>query len=116
MYIIGLFVIVDPDSIDLVVPEINSFCDVEIKLQNRESGTLVLAITNGDERYNKSLFDRIKALPFVMDAEIMYFYRYNTDVETDFAGSKRAQRTRSDLMSKALQTYSSYNSIIHTRH
>ena len=55
MYIIGLFVIVDPDSFDLVVPEIRSFCDLEIKSQNRESGALVVAIASQDEQQNNHI-------------------------------------------------------------
>ena len=113
MYIIGLFVIVDPDSFDLVVPEITSFCDIDMKLQDRESGRLVLAITSSDEQHNKFLFDKIKSLPFVMEAEIMYFYRYDEEAGTD---TSAAEKTGSDMVSRALQTYSSYNSIIHTRH
>jgi hypothetical protein len=49
-----------------------------------------------------------------MSAEIMYFYRYGAD--SDIADSERAQGTENDVVSKVLQTYSSYNSIIHTRH
>ncbi|HEY5604343.1 MAG TPA: chaperone NapD [Gammaproteobacteria bacterium] len=83
MYIIGLFVIVDPDSYDLVVPEINSFYGCEIKIQNRESGAMLLAITGSDERYNNSLFNKIKALPFVTEAGIMYFYHEGKDANVD---------------------------------
>jgi nitrate reductase NapAB chaperone NapD len=111
MYIIGLFVIVDPDSFDLVVPEIRSFCDIEIKSQNPESGILVVAIASDNEQQNKQLFDRIKSLPFVVETQIMYFYRYDEEEATHTSRAKN-----NDLVSKALQTYSSYNSIIHTRH
>lgn len=111
MYIVGLFVIVDPDSYDLVVPEINSFCDIEIKVQNPDAGSLVLAIVSDDEQHNKFLFDKIKSLPFVMEAEIMYFYRDDGD-----NGLEDANQSNDDIVSKALRTYASYNSITHTRH
>lgn len=114
MYIVGLFVIVDPESFDLVVPEIKSFCDIEIKSQNQESGTLVLAIASDSEQQNKAQFDKIKSLPFVMEAEIMYFYRY--DETEDTQAEPASGKSANDLVNQALQTYSSYNSIIHTRH
>lgn len=111
MYIVGMFVLVDPDSFELVVPEINSLCNVEIKLKDQDSGKLVLAITSSDEQQNKLMFEKIKSLPFVMAAEIIYFYRYDEledETEVDEGGN--------NLASKEIQTYKSYNSIIHTRH
>ena len=113
MYIVGLFIIVDPASFDLVLPEIRSFCDIEIKSQNQESGAVVLAIASETEQQNKLLFEKIKSLPFVMEAEIMYFYR---DDEKEDLRESEPEGSQNDLVSKALQIYSSYNSIIHTRH
>ena len=111
MYIVGMFVIVDPDSFDLVVPEIKSFCNVDIKLKDQELGKLVLAITSSNEQQNKLIFEKIKSLPFVMAAEIIYFYRYDEEVteSTEIEDSN-------NITNKELQTYKSYNSIIHTRH
>lgn len=111
MFIVGMFVLVAPDSYDLVVPEINSLCNVEIKLKDQESGKLVLAITSSHEQQNKRMFEKIKSLPFVMAAEIIYFYRYDEEEDetlVDEGGNNPAR--------KELQTYKSYNSIIHTRH
>ena len=111
MYIVGMFVLVDPDSFDLVVPEIKSLCDVEVKLKDQELGKLVLAITSSNEQQNKQLFDNIRSLPFVMAAEVIYFYRYD-EVETESADIEE----ENNLATKDLQTYKSYNSIIHTQH
>jgi len=111
MYIVGMFVLVDPDSFDLLVPEIKSLCDVEIKLKDQELGKLVLAITSNSEQQNKQMFDKIKSLPFVMAAEIIYFYRYDEE-ET----APAELEGENNLASKELQTYKSYNSIIHTQH
>jgi len=111
MYILGLFVIVDPESYDLVIPEIQSFNDVEIKVQNPELGTLVLAVSGEDEQRNKILFDKIRSLPFVIDTEIMYFYHDDGDNDlVDSVGNSE------DTVSRVLKTYASYNSITHTRH
>lgn len=111
MYILGLFVIVDPESFDLVFPEIQSFNDIEIKVQNPQLGTLVLAVSSEDEQRHKILFDKIKSLPFVMNTEIMYFYRDDDDNDlADTVGNSE------DSVSRVLKTYTSYNSITHTRH
>jgi len=111
MYILGLFVIVDPESYDLVIPEIQSFNDVEIKVQNPELATLVLAVSGEDEQRNKILFDKIRSLPFVIDTEIMYFYHDDGDNDLiDSVGNSE------DTVSRVLKTYASYNSITHTRH
>ena len=111
MYIVGMFVLVDPDSFELVVPEIKSLCDVDIKFKDQELGKLVLAITSNSEQHNKILFEKIKSLPFVMTAEIIYFYRYDEE-EPDSTEVKESN----NMSNKELQTYKSYNSIIHTRH
>ncbi|WP_455200779.1 chaperone NapD [Kaarinaea lacus] len=110
MYIVGMFVMVDPDSFDLVVPEIKSFCNVDVQIKDQESGKLVLAITTSHEQKNKLIFEKIKSLPFVTAAEIIYFYRYD-EMEDETVGEEG-----NNLARKELQTYKSYNSIIHTRH
>ena len=111
MYIVGMFVLVDPDSFDLVVPEVKSLCSVEIKLMEQELGKMVLAVTSSSEQQNKLVFDKIKSLPFVMAAEVIYFYR-DDELETELGDLDE----ENDLNSKELQTYRSYNSIIHTQH
>ena len=99
MYIVGMFVLVDPDSFDLVVPEVKSLCSVEIKLMDQELGKMVLAVTSTSERQNKLVFDKIRSL---------------RDDETETELGDLAEEN--DPNSKELQTYRSYNSIIHTQH
>ena len=107
MYIVGMYVAIDPDSFDLVVPEIKSMCHIEIKSQDPETGKLLLNVASNDELEHKYTFETIRSLPFVMEAEIIYFYQYK-DVEYT--------QNRSDLAQSATQLYKSYNTIIHTRH
>lgn len=111
MYIVGMFVMVDPDSFELVMPEIKSLCNVDVKLKDQESGKLVLAITTSHEQENKLIFEKIKSLPFVMAAEIIYFYRYD-----ELEDETEVDEGENNLARKEIQTYKSYNSIIHTRH
>ena len=107
MYITGLYVAIDPDSFDLVVPEISSMCQIELKSQDPLTGKLLLTIASNDELEHKLVFETIRSLPFVMEAEIIYFYHYN---DPDHAISQP------ELSHSVSQLYKRYNAIIHTHH
>ena len=107
MYIVGLYVAIDPDSFDLVVPEIKSMCHIELKSQDPSTGKLLVTVASDDEQEHKHTFERIRSLPFVMEADIIYFYHYN---EPEYALSQPG------ITHSAAQLYKSYNAIIHTRH
>ena len=107
MYIVGLYVAIDPDSFDLMVPEIKSMPSIEIKSLDPITGRLLINVAGSDEHQQKDIFEKIRALPFVMEAEIIYFYHYE---ESDYAAN------RPNDHHSARQLYKSYNAIVHTQH
>jgi len=108
MYIAGLYIAIDPDAFDLIVPEIRSMYHIELKSLNPSSGKLLVQIASDEEKEQKQALDIIKALPFVMAAEIIYFYQ-NTE-------SDENARQSTDIAQNTSQLYKSYNAIVHTRH
>ena len=107
MYIVGLYIAIDPDSFELVVPEIRSMWHIELKSQDPVTGKLLVTVATDNEQEQKNTIERIKCLPFVMEAEIIYFYCYK-DPDNAF--------DRTETTHSASQLYKSYNAIIHTQH
>lgn len=107
MYIAGLYVAIDPDSFDLMVPEIKSMPSIEIKSQDPVNGRLLVNVAGSNEHQQKDIFEKIRTLPFVMEAQIIYFYH---DEESDYA------ENQSNDHHSARQLYKSYNAIVHTQH
>lgn len=109
MFTVGLYLQIDPDSFDLVVPEIQSMPHIEVEVMEEESGKLLVSVSGDSESEDKQLIDAIKSLPFVMAAEIIYFQYYNDDDTGSVVSSD-------DAVDKADRTYKSYNFIVHTQH
>lgn len=88
MYIAGIFVQVDAQAFDLVVPDISSMCHVEVTITDAESGRLLLSVHGDNERQDKQIIEKIRSLPFVIAAEIIYF-QYMDEQDLDSNGAKR---------------------------
>lgn len=107
MFTIGLYLLIDPDSFDLVLPEIQSMCHIDIVATESHAGKLMLSVSGDDERQDKQIIDNIRLLPFVMEAEIVYFqYAPEEDVISSVDATA----------DKSARTYKSYNYILHTQH
>ncbi|MGD8568097.1 MAG: chaperone NapD [Gammaproteobacteria bacterium] len=107
MYTIGLYLQIDPDCFDLVMPEIQSMYHIDIVTMEPESGKMMLSVSGDDERQDKQIIDNIRSLPFVMATEIVYF-QYTC--EGDLVSRTEA------TADKSAPTYKRYNYILHTQH
>ena len=107
MYIVGLFLIVDPECFDLVAPDIETMCHVEIKYSEPDSGQIMLSVYGDNEQQDKQIIEKIRSLPFVITAEIIYFQYYD---ELDTGSGV------DNITDKSSRTYKSFNYILHTQH
>jgi len=75
MNLVGVFAIIDDTVFDDTLTEVNSLCGVAVDFKDPSSGTVLLTISGSSRNEQKIIFDKLKALPFVINAEIVYFYR-----------------------------------------
>lgn len=116
MYLVGTLVLVDPVAFELVIPEIKSFCDVDIVHEKPQSGSLMIELTCTSLTRCKRLINKIGSLPFVSFVEIIYFY-HSVDMEIESGGNDdETEFEVNDTQVNTQQTSFEYGSLVHTRH